>query len=137
MARSKRPPLLFRRGDDRLDVSCDVVVHVDPHEHEPHAIVNAANTSLLGGAVPDADLDRLNLAAKVADGERVLVQKVGDPTAPADPSGATSAVPGTGSATGPVNLNTASYHLLSHVSGIGPGLAKAIVERRSDVTEAE
>jgi uncharacterized protein len=29
-----------------------------------------------------------------------------------------------------VNLNTASYHLLSHVSGIGPALAKAIVERR-------
>jgi uncharacterized protein len=30
-----------------------------------------------------------------------------------------------------VNLNTASYHLLSHVSGIGPALAKAIVERRA------
>ncbi len=30
-----------------------------------------------------------------------------------------------------VNLNTASYHLLSHVSGIGAGLARAIVERRS------
>lgn len=30
-----------------------------------------------------------------------------------------------------VNVNTASYHLLSHVSGIGPGLAKAIVEYRS------
>ena len=29
-----------------------------------------------------------------------------------------------------VNLNTASYHLLSHVSGIGEGLAKAIVEHR-------
>jgi uncharacterized protein len=29
-----------------------------------------------------------------------------------------------------VDLNTASYHLLSHVSGIGPTLAKAIVDRR-------
>jgi uncharacterized protein len=29
-----------------------------------------------------------------------------------------------------VNLNTASYHLLAHVSGIGPGLAKAIVGHR-------
>ena len=29
-----------------------------------------------------------------------------------------------------VNLNTASSHLLAHVSGIGPGLAKAIVEHR-------
>lgn len=30
-----------------------------------------------------------------------------------------------------VNLNTASEHLLAHVSGIGPGLAKSIVEHRS------
>jgi uncharacterized protein len=29
-----------------------------------------------------------------------------------------------------VNLNTASYHLLAHVSGIGPSLAKAMVEHR-------
>ena len=29
-----------------------------------------------------------------------------------------------------VNVNTASYHLLAHVSGIGPGLARAIVEHR-------
>lgn len=29
-----------------------------------------------------------------------------------------------------VNLNTASYHLLEHVSGIGPALAKALVEHR-------
>jgi uncharacterized protein len=31
-----------------------------------------------------------------------------------------------------VNLNTASVHLLAHVSGIGPALAKAIVEHRSE-----
>ncbi len=30
-----------------------------------------------------------------------------------------------------VNVNTASYHLLAHVSGIGPGLARAIVEHRA------
>ena len=30
-----------------------------------------------------------------------------------------------------VNLNTASYHLLARVSGIGPALAKKIVEQRS------
>ncbi len=30
-----------------------------------------------------------------------------------------------------VNLNTASYHLLSHVAGIGPSLAKTVVEYRA------
>ncbi len=31
-----------------------------------------------------------------------------------------------------VNLNTASYHLLAHVSGIGPGLAKTLTEHRNE-----
>ncbi len=31
-----------------------------------------------------------------------------------------------------VNLNTASIHLLAHVSGIGPALAKAVVEHREE-----
>lgn len=31
-----------------------------------------------------------------------------------------------------VNLNTASYHLLAHVAGIGPSLAKAIVQHRTE-----
>ncbi len=31
-----------------------------------------------------------------------------------------------------VNLNTASYHLLAHVSGIGPGLAKTLMEYRNE-----
>ncbi len=31
-----------------------------------------------------------------------------------------------------INVNTASYHLLSHVSGVGPGLARAVVEYRSE-----
>ncbi|MDZ4694245.1 MAG: Tex family protein [Deltaproteobacteria bacterium] len=32
-----------------------------------------------------------------------------------------------------VNLNTASHHLLAHVSGIGPGLARGIVDHRNKV----
>jgi uncharacterized protein len=32
-----------------------------------------------------------------------------------------------------VNLNTASYHLLEHVAGIGPAMAKKIVEHRSAI----
>jgi uncharacterized protein len=30
-----------------------------------------------------------------------------------------------------INVNTASYHLLAHVAGIGPALAKGVVEHRS------
>ncbi len=80
-----------------------------------------------GGGLPDADLDRLNLAAKIVDGERVLVPKVGELSVAApDP------VTGEPSATvdGLVNLNTATVAQLEELPGIGPVLAAAILDER-------
>jgi competence protein ComEA len=82
-----------------------------------------------GGGVPEADLDRLNLAAPVADGEQILVQKVGDPIAPT-PSGAAGA--GDGAASGPVNVNTADLATLETLPGVGPVLAQAIIDEREE-----
>lgn len=87
-----------------------------------------------GGAVPDADLDRLNLAAKVADGERVLVSRVGDPPAAdgaaAAAGGSSSPDPGRSPASGPINLNSATFEQLDALPGIGPVLAQAILDDR-------
>jgi len=91
----------------------------------------------VGGALADGDLDRLNLAAKVTDGERVYVAKVGQ----ADPgvvggdgsgtSGTGSTVDGSGSTPGgKVNLNTATQAQLEELPGIGPTYAEAIVAER-------
>ena len=84
-----------------------------------------------GGGAPDADLNRLNLAAKVADGQRVLVQRVGE----AAPAG--SASPGGGASSGAsadpsglVNLNNATQPELEALPGIGPSLAGAIITER-------
>jgi competence protein ComEA len=82
-----------------------------------------------GGGAPDADLNRLNLAAKVADGQRILVQRVGE----AAPAG--SALPGGdggGSAdpSGLVSLNSATQVELEALPGIGPTLAGAIIAER-------
>jgi competence protein ComEA len=81
-----------------------------------------------GGGAPDADLNRLNLAAKVADGQRVLVQRVGE---------AASAAPGTPGADGGsadptalLNLNSATVAELETLPGIGPTLAQAIIAER-------
>ncbi|MBA2325840.1 MAG: ComEA family DNA-binding protein [Actinobacteria bacterium] len=84
-----------------------------------------------GGGLPEADLDRMNLAAKLVDGQRVLVQRVGDPAAPADPSGA--GIPGAEGAppsSEPVNVNTATQEQLETLPGIGPTLAQAIIAER-------
>ncbi len=82
-----------------------------------------------GGGVAGADLDRLNLAAKLVDGQRVLVQKVGDPPAPADPSAAGSTALGATPA-GPIDLNAATQEQLEALPGIGPTLARAILAER-------
>jgi competence protein ComEA len=89
-----------------------------------HAAIDAA-----GGSLPDAATDALNLAAPVADGERVYVPVVGEPVpppaAPPPPSAASSSMPA-----GPVDLNRATVDELDLLPGIGPATAQAIVDHR-------
>jgi competence protein ComEA len=82
-----------------------------------------------GGGTPDADLNRLNLAAKVADGQRVHVQRVGE-VAPAAPGASGSAGGGSADPSGLVNLNSATPAELETLPGIGPTLAEAIISER-------
>lgn len=89
-----------------------------------------------GGARADADLDRLNLAAPLADGSRVFVPVVGQP----EPAVAASAVSAGGGAAGggsaiptvPVDLNTATVEQLDALPGVGPSTAQAIVAYRDE-----
>jgi competence protein ComEA len=84
-----------------------------------------------GGGAPDADLNRLNLAAKIADGQRVLVQRVGEaaPAGSVSPGGSGSAG-GSDDPSGLVSLNSATQVELEALPGIGPTLAEAIITER-------
>jgi competence protein ComEA len=84
-----------------------------------------------GGARVNADLTLLNLAAPLTDGQQILVPKKGDATASVP--GTTGGVPGTTGSTGAlVNINTADEATLETLNGVGPVLAAAIIQYRTE-----
>lgn len=86
-----------------------------------------------GGALPGVDLSSLNLAAKVVDGQQILVGLAGAAPPAAGSGGSGGAGRGaTGAATGPVSLNSATLEQLETLPGVGPVLAQHILDWRAD-----
>jgi len=82
-----------------------------------------------GGFAADADPDRLNLAALLADGQKIYVPRVGEPV-PSD--AVTGGSSGEASAsTQPLDLNQATLQQLDALPGIGPATAQAILDYRA------
>ena len=72
-----------------------------------------------GGAAEDADLERLNLAARLSDADQVVVPRKGQ-ISPGLPDGRPK-----------VNINTASAAELGTLSGIGEVRSQQIVDSRT------
>lgn len=95
----------------------------------------AAAIDKAGGPGRRANLSGINLAAKVADGQQVVVPGPGVPGAggSANAGAAGSAPAGAGASAGAVkvSLGSATIEQLDGLDGIGPTLAKRIVEYRA------
>ena len=87
----------------------------------------AAALRRAGGATSGADLQGVNLAAKVSDGQQVIV-----PARVAGASG-TAVAAGAAAAPGqPVSLNSATVDQLDELDGVGPVTAQKILDYRKE-----
>lgn len=90
------------------------------------------------GPTDDADVAGVNLARVVADGEQLVVPRVGEVPAPAaagvEGAGGAGGAGGSGGSgvdsEGRVNINTANATALETLAGVGPALAARIIAWR-------
>jgi competence protein ComEA len=75
-----------------------------------------------GGPTADADLERINLAQILRDGQHIHVPRVGEVLPTPTPYGL--------SAGGRIDINLADAALLETLPGIGPTIAQRIIEYR-------
>lgn len=138
------PPVLADPGP--REVREVALVHVAGAVRDPGVIELRAGARVrdavraAGGVTARAEVDRINLAAKVADGQQVVVPErvpaasggggeagAPGPAAPTAGAGSASSLP-----TGPLSLGSATLEQLDGLDGIGPGLAERIIAFRDE-----
>lgn len=108
----------------------DLVVHVAGAVRRPGVYRMPAGSrvddavSRAGGASAEALLEAVNLAARLADGQQVVV--------PERLAGGGTPAGGLAAESGPISLGTATVEQLEEIDGIGPVTATAIVEFRDE-----
>lgn len=82
-----------------------------------------------GGTLDSADLQAVNLARPLSDGEQIVVPKIG---AEAATDAASGGAGGEAASDGVLNLNTADQAALETLPRIGPALAQRIIDWRDE-----
>ncbi|WP_083717923.1 helix-hairpin-helix domain-containing protein [Anaerosalibacter sp. Marseille-P3206] len=118
-----------------------IMVHISGQVYKPGLIelengsrvIDAVNKA--GGLKSEADIDRINLAKKVVDEEKIYIPKIGEEITGIDANTTTSSSEcSTSKDTDKININTCSKEELMSLSGIGEVLATRIIEYRETNT---
>jgi len=138
------PAIEVRPREPQPTPTVIIYAHVDGAVVAPGVYALPANARIFeaidaaGGATEDAEFRELNLAAKVADGQKLAVpwrptaQASGVEDAPQPVRPASAAPAATVQTAAPrINVNTATQRVLETLPGVGPVTAARIVEHRN------
>lgn len=124
------PPPVTTTTERRLTVHAAGAVQAPGLYRVPGGARVADVIEAAGGVDGSVDIDRVNLAAAVADGERVYIPRIGEMTPTV--AGAPDRAEGGGSEQTPLDLNLATQQQLEDLPGIGPSTAASILRARSE-----
>lgn len=124
--------------DTKKTEKVEIVVHVDGAVVSPGIYKLDAGSriddaiKIAGGLTDDADRSKINLAAKIADGQKIYVPKIGENVLGSTNS---TSITSTTGITSPnqeslISINSASESELDKLPGIGPVTAQKIIAAR-------
>lgn len=124
--------------DEEDDDNEEIMVHISGQVYKPGIIILESGKRLVdaielaGGLKKDADLDRINLAKKLSDEEKIYISKIGEESNPEIETVSMESTGGGSSGVGKININTCSKEELIKLPGIGEVIAGRIIEYRAN-----
>ncbi|MFR3065322.1 helix-hairpin-helix domain-containing protein [Peptoniphilus sp.] len=113
----------------------EIMVHISGAVNKPgilrldssKRLVDALD--LAGGARDDADLDRVNLAARLHDEEKIYIPKVGEVQGNIS---SLASKPSSSDTSSKININSADLSELTKIPGVGEKTAQKIIDYRAN-----
>lgn len=116
--------------EDDSEEAHEIMVHISGQVYNPGVVVLESGARLIdavnlaGGLKKDADMDKINLAKKLSDEEKIYIPKIGEEYVEVTESG------GSKDSSGKIDINTCSKEELLALPGIGEVLADRIIDYR-------